>query len=174
MDKSSFEVFAEKLKHMQENIDKALLNKVVFRSEELAGRARKNCPVDEGGLRESIEGFVTQNENEITGGAVTVNEYAAYVEFGTGPTGTAEGGHPLDSELGITRKTGPWIGKIPITPDTAKYLGNITEKEREQGYAYRYIHGQQANPFMYRAMKETEQDIIDDFGSALKEVIKSG
>lgn len=140
---------------MQQNLDKELEMRIRFRSEILAGDARTACPVMMGNLRNSIEGFVESDKDEITGGAVTNNEYATYVEFGTGPTGTKTGGHPLDSELGVVRKSQPWFAYIPDV-------------------GYRYVHGQNANPYMYTAMKQNEKDIIDEFGEALKEVIKSG
>lgn len=174
MAKNSFSAFSDKLSNMQKNINKELEAKVRIRSEILAGDARTACPVDEGNLRNSIEGFVDTEKDAITGGAVTVNEYAVYVEFGTGPTGTESGGHPLDGELGIVRKTEPWLCQIPINSKTLSYLGEVTDKEKEKGYALRYVHGQKANPYMYTAMKQNEKDIMDDFGSVIKEVIKSG
>lgn len=155
MAKNSFSAFSDKLTNMQKNINKELEAKVRIRSEILAGDARAACPVDEGNLQNSIEGFVETEKDAITGGVVTVNEYAAYVEFGTGPVGTQTGGHPLDSELGIVRKTEPWLANIPDV-------------------GVRYVHGQKANPYMYTAMKQNEKDILDDFGSVLKEVISSG
>lgn len=155
MAKNSFSAFSNKLSHVQQNIDQELETRVRFRSEILAGDARTACPVMTGNLRNSIEGFVERNKGEIIGGAVTNNEYAAYVEFGTGPIGTQTGGHPLDSELGVVRKSQPWFAYIPDV-------------------GYRYVHGQKANPYMYTAMKQNEKEIIDDFGEILKEVIKSG
>lgn len=155
MSRSSFDLFSAKIERWQNGLNKALETVVKAKSEELAGDARKNCPVETGNLRNSIEGFTEKNKDTITGGAVTVNEYASYVEFGTGPTGTASGGHPLDSELGIVRKTEPWLANIPDV-------------------GIRYVHGQVANPFMYRAMKENENDITKTFGEALKEVLSNG
>lgn len=155
MSRNSFEVFNDKIESWQKGLDKALLTAVKARSEILAGDARAACPVDTGNLRNSIEGFTEEGKNTITGGAVTVSDHAAYVEFGTGPTGTESGGHPLDGELGIVRKTEPWLAVIPdVGP--------------------RYVHGQAANPFMYTAMKQNEPEIIKEFGGTLKEVLGSG
>jgi len=155
MSKNSFDLFADKLSAMPDKLISSLEVKVKARSEIIAGDARKACPVDTGNLRSSIEGYTEKGKNTITGGAVTVNEYAAYVEFGTGPVGTESGGHPLDSELGIVRKTEPWLANIPDV-------------------GIRYVHGQPAKPFMYTAMKQNEKDILKEFGSAVKEVLGSG
>ena len=155
MAKSSFDLFSKKLSDMPEKLKSDLENKVLFMSEVVSGDARAACPVEHGNLQNSIEGFTAKDKDTITGGAVTVNEYAAYVEFGTGPTGTSTGGHPLDSERGIVRKTEPWLANIPdVGP--------------------RYVHGQKANPYMYTAMKQNEKEITESFGETLKEVIKSG
>ena len=155
MSKNSFDLFSDKLTSWRNGIDKALEVKVKARSEIIAGDARKLCPVDTANLRNSVEGFTETGKDTITGGAVTVNEHAPFVEFGTGPVGTETGGHPLDGELEIVRKTEPWLANIP-------------------GVGYRYVHGQPANPFMYTAMKQNEKEIMKEFGEAVKEVLGSG
>lgn len=155
MSKNSFDLLADKFFSMPDKLNSLLEVRVKKRSEIIAGDARKACPVDTGNLRNSIEGFTEKGKDTITGGAVTVNEYAVYVEFGTGPVGTESGGHPLDGELGIVRKTEPWRASIPDV-------------------GVRYVHGQPANPFMYTAMKQNEREILKEFGSAVKEVFGSG
>lgn len=121
-------------------------------AETLAGKQREKCPVVTGMLRESIETFCQCGDDLVEAGTRTKNDHAAYVEFGTGPTGN-EQGHPLDSELGVTRKTEPWKVNIP-------------------GVGVRYTSGQPAQPFMYPAMKEMEPVIKEHFGSSVKEVLK--
>ena len=155
MSRNSFAVFNDKIDSWQKGLDKALVTAVRALSEILAGDARAACPVDTGDLRNSIEGFTEVEKDSISGGAVTTNDHAAYVEFGTGPTGTESGGHPLDGELGIVRKTEPWLAVIPdVGP--------------------RYVHGQPANPFMYTAMKQNEKEIVEKFGTSVKEVLGGG
>lgn len=121
-------------------------------AEVLAGKQRLNCPAVTGMLRESIETFCRCDGDVIEAGTRTRNDYAVYVEFGTGPRGSKKG-HELDSELGIVRKTEPWKVKIP-------------------GVGVRYTKGQAATPFMYPAMKEMEDIINQHFGSAVKEVLR--
>lgn len=171
MSRTDFDVLSDKLSSLSDRLDKNLSVKVKAMSEKIAGDARKNCPVDTGGLRNSIEGFTEEKGNELSGGAVTTHENAAYVEFGTGPTGTAKR-HPLDDELGVTRKTRPWLGKIPITPENESKFKALTDKEKEQGFAWRFVSGQEPIPFMYRAMKENEDEILKEFASAVKLTVK--
>lgn len=121
-------------------------------AEVLAGMQRKNCPAITGMLRESIETFCRREGDIVEAGTRTKNDHAAYVEFGTGPTGN-EQGHPLDSELGITRKTEPWKVNIP-------------------GVGVRYTSGRLPWPFMYNSMKEMKPVIKEHFGSSVKEVLK--
>ncbi len=165
MAKNSF-----KIENMADDLVRGLKHKVKSQSVILAGYSRAKAPTDTSGLKSSIEDFQEEKENEIIGGAVTTNEYAAYVEFGTGPTGT-NAGHPLDSDLGIVRKTDPWLGKIPITAENESKFHSLSEKEKEQGFAYRYVHGQEPIPFMYEAMEEAKEDILKEFSSVLKEVL---
>lgn len=121
-------------------------------AEVLAGKQRSNCPEISGMLRESIQTFLQKDGDVIEAGTRTNNPYAVYVEFGTGPTGDIKG-HPLDTELGIVRKTEPWKVNIP-------------------GTGIRYTYGQAANPFMYNAMEEMKPLIQEHFGSAVKEVFR--
>ncbi len=171
MARNEFSLLTKKISSLSERLNKNLETAVKARAVILAGDARKNCPVDTGDLRNSIEDFVEAGKNEISGGAVTTHQNAVFVEFGTGPTGTASG-HPLDSELGVTRKTEPWLSKVPVTAENEALFSNLSEKEKEQGFAWRFVHGQVPIPFMYRAMEENRDEIIKDFGSAVKEAIK--
>lgn len=171
MARNDFSVLTEKISSLPEHLEKNLETTVKARAVILAGDARKNCPVDTGDLRNSIEDFVEVGKGEISGGAVTTHQNAAFVEFGTGPTGTAVG-HPLESKLGITRKTEPWLSKVPVTSENEALFSSLSEKEKEQGFAWRFVHGQEPIPFMYRAMEENRDDILEEFGAAVKEAIK--
>lgn len=164
MSKTKFDVLSKKFSLLSERMEKNLTVKVKALSEQIAGAARKNCPVDTGSLRNSIESFVEETTDKISGGAVTTHEYAAFVEFGTGPTGTNVK-HPLEGELEITRKTQPWRGKIPITPENESKFKSLTEQEKEQGFAVRFVSGQEPIPFMYKAMKENEKEILKEFST---------
>lgn len=147
-----FDSYLDKISSSPDRLIEQIKKQAMQDAEVLAGKQRSNCPVVTGMLKESISTFCQQNDDVIEAGTRTKNDHAVYVEFGTGPTGT-EKGHPLDSELGIIRKTEPWKVNIP-------------------GVGVRYTSGQPATPFMYPAMREMEETIKKHFGSAVKEVLK--
>lgn len=86
------------------------------------GYAKKLCPVDTGNLRNSISHTVDEQEPAAIIG--TNNEYAPYVELGTGIYAEGGGGRPT-----------PWVYQ------DAK--GN-----------WHYTHGQKAQPFLKPAVAE--------------------
>lgn len=162
------DAYFDKLTKSPDKLIERIRQQALQDAEVLAGKQRLNCPVHTGMLRESIETFCQRDGDTIEAGTRTRNPYAVYVEFGTGPNGTegkhfingkrvrAEGrepGHPLDSELGVVRKTEGWTVNIP-------------------GVGVRYTQGQPATAFMYYAMKEMEPIIKEHFGSSVKEVLR--
>ena len=97
------------------------------------------CPVDSGELRQSIKTSVEASGDDINGITYTNKEYAAYVEFGTGPKGE-------ESHSGISPE--------------------ITPSYTQQGWSYKnddgewiYTNGQPAQPFMYPALKNNEKKV---------------
>lgn len=149
---AGLDAYIDKLTKSPDRFIERIRQQAMQDAEVLAGKQREKCPVVTGMLRESIQTFCQCNGDVIEGGTRTKNDHAVYVEFGTGPTGD-KNGHPLDSELGVTRKTEPWKVNIP-------------------GVGVRYTSGQPAQPFMYPAMKEMEPVIKEHFGSTVKEVFK--
>ena len=103
-------------------------------------------------VRESIAAFCERDGDQVTAGSRTNMQYAAYVEFGTGPVGD-EKGTPLDSELGIVRKHEPWTAYIP-------------------GYGFRRLKGRLPALFMYNGMQEMQPVIAEHYGTAIQEAIK--
>lgn len=158
MSNAQFSLDIEGIPNFQpEEAFQALVRKVQQRAQILAGDARDLCPVGlhagesdvtGGNLRDSIHDYTEVHGEEIEGGAATSVGYAPFVEFGTGPVGDQEG-HPLDGPLGITRRSTGWT-----------YY--------KDG---KFIHtkGQPAQPYMYPAMKQNEEEILHDFQSAVKE-----
>ncbi|MDE6752773.1 MAG: HK97 gp10 family phage protein [Eubacterium sp.] len=105
-----------KISNSPKRLHDTVLQKAREKAEKMVGIQKENCPVDTSILRESIHSFVEDNGDVISAGSRTNTSYAAYVEFGTGQAGDTETpkgykapGHPLDSELGIVRKT-KWEG----------------------------------------------------------------
>lgn len=94
--------------------------------------AKKNCPVDEGVLRATIQSDVTLNENEIVGTVFSSSEIAPYVHQGTG----------IYAVNGDGRKT-PWKYEVK----SGKYKG------------WHITRGQKANPFLDKAKLDNKDKI---------------
>lgn len=126
------------------------IEKEVFRSVDECGQfvrddARLRVPVDTSDLRKSIDHTTEMQSEEIISTVHTNSDHAPYVEFGTGPVGAAnhEGTSP---EVSISYRQDKWRGKIPgLVSDTDSGL--------------RYIAGQPAQPYLYPALKENEDQI---------------
>lgn len=120
--------------------------------------ARLRAPVDIGDLRKSIQ----HTTREISGGIETVvhtnSDHAAFVEFGTGPVGAAnhEGISPQAQPVYAHEK---WRGVIPFL-----------KSEKDSGI--RYIAGQPAQPYLYPALKENEQQLEKFLADGVREAIR--
>ena len=142
------------------NIANMELKTAVNKATELVhGQAKALAPADTGLLRESIHMQVKDTGKEIQGRVYTNLEYAPYVEFGTGVTG--DGTYPYK-------------------------LKGLNLAYRNKGWAYYdedkdewiYTKGQEAQPYMYPALKENEKTIKrilkDGVHTKLKENCKGG
>lgn len=96
---------------------------------------KKNCPVDQGPLRASIQHNVNFSENEIVGSVFSNLEYAPYVHQGTG----------IYAVNGDGRKT-PW--RVPEIKK-GKYKG--------EGF---WTVGQKPNPFLDKAKLDNRDKIL--------------
>lgn len=86
------------------------------------GYAKRLCPVKTGNLRNSITHEVVEDENAVYIG--TNNEYAAYVELGTGIYAEGGGGRPT-----------PWV-------------------YQDANGNWHYTHGQKPQPFLKPAVTD--------------------
>lgn len=123
------------------------------------GQAKDLAPVDKGQLAGSIHMQVKATDNAVEGRVYTNVEYAAYVEFGTGIKGN--GTYPYQVE-------------------------GLSLEYRDKGWAYFdedkdewiYTKGQEAQPYMYPALKENEKTIKkmfkDGVHTKLKQNCKGG
>lgn len=100
------------------------------------GYAKKLCPVDTGNLRNSITHTVDEQEPAAIIG--TNNEYAAYVELGTGKY--AEGGRPTPWVYQDDEGHWNWTAGNPAQPflkpavaDHQQTYRNIIEDELKNG-----------------------------------------
>lgn len=123
------------------------------------GQAKALAPVDTGDLAGSIHMQVKDTGKALEGRVYTNKEYAAYVEFGTGIKGN--GTYPYQVE-------------------------GLSLEYRDKGWAYFdegkdewiYTKGQEAQPYMYPALKENERTIKrmfkDGVHTKLKQNCKGG
>jgi HK97 gp10 family phage protein len=123
------------------------------------GQAKDLAPVDKGQLAGSIHMQVKSTGDALEGRVYTNVEYAAYVEFGTGIKGN--GTYPYQVE-------------------------GLSLEYRDKGWAYFdedkgewiYTKGQEAQPYMYPALKENEKTIKkmfkDGVHTKLKQNCKGG
>lgn len=117
------------------------------------GQAKSLCPVDTGALRESIHMQFIKKGRQSGGKVYTNMEYAAYVEFGTGIKGN--GSYPYDANISLTYRDTPWV--YPIDTDDGK--------------EFRRTEGQVAQPYMYPALHDSEEYMLELMSDDLKEQI---
>lgn len=134
--------------------------------------ARSNCPSDTGELRGSINHYVRRNGDDLVGVCQTNKAYAAFVEFGTGPRGQAE-------HEGISPDVHPFYTQSPWWIHEGP---GPNEVSRETGEKYGWFHidtpqgrfyqcsGQPAQPFMYPALKDNEEAVLEIFRKGIEEL----
>lgn len=120
--------------------------------------ARLRVPVDIGDLRKSIQ----HTTRELDGGIETVvhtnSDHAAFVEFGTGPVGAA-------NHQGISPDIQPVYAR-------EKWRGVIPFLKSETDSGIRFIAGQPAQPYLYPALKENEQQLKEYLADGIRELIR--
>ena len=123
------------------------------------GAARMLAPAYSGHLRNSIFLDVGTTEEGMEATVYTNIQYAPYVEFGTGPRGSAnhEGVSP---EVNVTYTLDPWwIHESQIDPGVAETY-HWTYIDAEDGRFYK-CEGQPAQPFMYPALHDNTKTVVD-------------
>lgn len=135
---------------MQDNIARC----VETQAKRVQAEAKLMCPVNEGELRESIRSSAEKTEYGAVGKVYTNKSYAAYVEFGTGPTGQ-ENHEGISPNVSVAYSQKGWT-----------YMGDDGE----------WVHtkGQAAQPYMYLALKNYEDKVTTNLKANLKAAIKKG
>lgn len=136
------------------------------------GDAKMLCPVNDGRLRNSIQGATTDDGTRITGVVSTNVEYAPYVEFGTGPVGQASAPELPPGVAGeITySQSGWWIHESQIDAETVEKY-KFFKLKTENGNFY-YTRGQPAQPFLYPALQNNEDNIRQIIRQSLEKEIQ--
>lgn len=148
------ESLLNKLNKLGGNVEETLYNSISKQTKFIQGEAKELCPVDTGDLRNSIKANTIKNKGEIVGTVSTNSDHAAFVEFGTGKVGERTN---TNTKVNVSYKQDKWLANIPdVGP--------------------RWIEGQPAQPYLYPALKNNEDKILenikDDIKKAIKEVAK--
>ena len=123
-----------------------------------------------GTLRSSIQATTYQEGNMLVGEVYTRLKYAHYVELGTGPKGIA-------NHEGISPEVSPsytpypwWIHESQLDAGVAEmYHWHYIDTENGRFYI---CYGQAAQPFMYPALKDNEQTVLDILKGGYNEAIR--
>lgn len=134
--------------------------------EKVQAKAKENCPVNEGELRNSIRTTAWKTEGGGAAVCYTNKAYAEYVENGTGPVGAK-------NHAGIS----PDVHPVYVThgwafPASAITSGPYQFPERTyKGEKYYLTSGQRAQPFLYPALKDGEKEVIAEIIKSTQESI---
>lgn len=124
--------------------------------------AQANAPVRDGELRNKIMTDVKSVRGGYRAECWPNVSYAAYVEFGTGPKGQANHAG-ISPEVSVAYSQSPWWihegpGDNEVDRATGEYYGWFYV-DTDAGRFY-HCSGQAAQPFMYPALKDHEDEIL--------------
>ncbi|SHK33672.1 HK97-gp10 family putative phage morphogenesis protein [Hespellia stercorisuis] len=132
--------------------------------------AKGECPKVYGDLRESIATDVERKGDYVVGTCYTNKEYGIYVEFGTGPKGQ-ENHAGISPDVAVAYTQSPWWipegsqnGEIDREIADMYHMPRYTHKldgYLEYEKTFRYTEGQPAHPFMYPALADHVDDVLD-------------
>ena len=143
------------LKRLNNIAEMDLKDKMVQATKLVHAQAKALAPVDTGNLAGSIRMEVKTSGKNLIGRVYTNVQYAPYVEFGTGSTG--QGTYPYKVKgLKLSYRDTPWV----YTPDG--------------GETFYRTNGQEAQPYMYPAIKQNEKNIKKLFKQGVGNVVKGG
>lgn len=132
--------------------------------------AKLGAHVNTGELREKIFADTETKGLEVKGIVYTNVPQAIYQEFGTGPEGAA-------NHAGISPEANPaytlqpwWVHESQVLPSDAE-MYHWPYIDTEDGRFY-YIDGQEADPFLYPALKNHEEDVIEIIVKELRNAMR--
>lgn len=140
------------------NLSEDLYNIIDKCGEFVRDDARVRVPVISADLKKSIQHTTTKTADGVEAEVHTNSDHAAFVEFGTGPVGAANHN-----------------GTSPnVTPEYAKekWLGIVPECVSDTDKGLRYIAGQKAQPYLYPALKDNEEQLTEFIKDELAKKIK--
>lgn len=128
--------------------------------------AKANCPVFDGELRSKILTEVTEEEDTVRGTCWPAVKHGTFVELGTGPKGQAshEG---ISPDIAVAYTQSPWwIHESQIDREVAEHY-HFFHIDTPQGRFYQCT-GQAAQPYLYPALKDNEEEIVRLIGEEIK------
>ena len=142
------------------NMDTVAYKAVKRQAEVVMGEAVKLCPVyagpwgfvPRGELRGSIYSKVEQDADATIGCVYTDKDYAPYVEFGTGPMGQSNHAG-ISPEVPVAYTQEPWVWA-------------------DEDGGFHTTEGQPAQPFMYPALKNMENHVVEALRTELQTGIR--
>lgn len=140
----------KKLDKLGGNSEEVLYKNLQKQGELVKGQAKELCPKDTGDLKKSIRRSTKRYKGKIVAKVYTNSDHAAYVEFGTGKAGERTN---KNNNVNVAYKQDKWRVNIP----------NV---------GYRWIEGQPAQPYLYPALKNKEDEIMKNIKENLKEAIR--
>lgn len=131
--------------------------------------AKSGVRVKTGELRGSIYTDVRNTADSVQGICYTNKKYASYVEFGTGPNGQANHQGISPNVPVAYRQTGWMMPASAMSVEEAKGYGFGIAKNKDGKVIGYYTKGQPARPFMYPAIANNVDNIIDIYQKYIKE-----
>lgn len=131
--------------------------------------AKLGAHINTGELREKILVDTCRKGSEVFGIVYTNVPQAIYQEFGTGPEGAS-------NHAGISPNASPsytmvewWVHESRVLESDAE-MYHWASIETKDGKFYR-LDGQAADPFLYPALKNNEDKIVDMLAESIKKSI---
>lgn len=143
---SGLEEFLKCIVMTAKEVDKDIEKEMKRINEQIADDSRDLCPVRDGLLRESIQTRYIRNGDTLTAETFTDCEYGAYVEFGTGIVG--QNANLVREGIDLTYRQTPW-------------------RYKDENGKWWYTQGQAPQPYLYPAMKQNEDEIINGLSKAV-------
>lgn len=133
--------------------------------------AKELCPVNHGELRQSIYINIETEGDTCRGICYTNKKYAQFVEFGTGPNGQASHAGVSPDVNYAYGQSGWMIPAYAMSLREAEGYGlGVAEDEDGEVIGY-YTNGQPAKPFMYPALKDNEDEVVEIISEGIRRQI---
>lgn len=129
--------------------------------------AKLKAHVNSGELREKIMMEVRAKGREIHGEVYTNVPQGVYQEFGTGPKGEANHASISPNVTPAYTQESWWVHESRVNQmDAERY--HWFSIETDEGKFYQ-INGQPAVPFLYPALKDNEEEVVEIISRRIKE-----